>query len=50
MLRLLTTLGTFLSLFVFTTPERPTRGSTDRAGSEAWRQAVKAHGRFDNWT
>jgi len=51
MLRLLTAIGSFLSVFAFiaTGPEtrRPSLNNTE---SDQWSVAMKAHDRFRNWT
>ncbi len=50
MLRLLTAIGTFLSLLSSITAGSKTRPSTNNAGTSQWSLAVKANNQFDNWT
>jgi hypothetical protein len=50
MLRLLTAIGTFLSLFTFLAIGSETRSSTNDTESARWSVAVKMHNQFDNWT
>ena len=49
MLRLLTAIGTFLSLLTFVKIGSETI-STNNTESARWSLAVKAYNQFDNWT
>jgi hypothetical protein len=50
MLRLLTAIGAFLSVFTFVKTGSETRTSVRNAESARWSVSVKTHSRFDNWT
>ena len=50
MLRLLTAIGTFLSLFTFITTGAETRPSINDTESARWSAFVKTHNQFDDWT
>jgi hypothetical protein len=50
MLRLLTALGTLLSLLAFVKTGSETRPPIDGTESDRWSVAVKTHNQFDNWT
>jgi hypothetical protein len=50
MLRLLTAIGTFLSVFAANRTGSETGSPTTRYRVLHWPAAVKAHNQFDNWT
>ncbi len=50
MLRLLTAIGTLVSLLSSITAGSKTRGATNHAETSQWSLAVKANDQFDNWT
>jgi hypothetical protein len=50
MLRLLTAIGSFLSMFAFIATGPETRPSLNNTESDQWSVAMKAHDRFRNWT
>jgi hypothetical protein len=50
MLRLLTAIGTFLSLLTFIKAGSETRPPINGTESDRWSLAVKTHNQFDNWT
>jgi len=50
MLRLLTFIGTFLSLLTGIATRSETDSSMKDAASGRWSAAVKTHNQFDNWT
>jgi hypothetical protein len=50
MLRLLTAIGTALSLFALIATVSKTRFPANHANPTGWPVAVKANNQFDNWT